>query len=204
MGVLFIAGSSTCGSPVGPTPSATELLWWGRVGGQQLWGESGSTLVTVSPRRVGRRGSESLSCVPSAWQSPIVALLHCVGGWGGAAAAPGRGCAGSPRAASLCSAGSGRGKQKCCSVGLLLFLTPISSVWGSVCAELGAGGSGHTQYLEVSALHLLGSVPSFPACAAISCWHSVPSQPEAAAVGQDGGLELAHWLTGGGGGGAAL
>lgn len=91
MGVLFIAGSSTCGSPVGPTPSASELLWWGRVGGQQLWGESGSTLVTVSPRRVGRRGSESLSCVPSAWQSPIVALLHCVGGWGGGCCCPGAG-----------------------------------------------------------------------------------------------------------------
>uniref|UniRef100_A0A8C3LF09 Large ribosomal subunit protein mL54 n=1 Tax=Chrysolophus pictus TaxID=9089 RepID=A0A8C3LF09_CHRPC len=73
-------------------------------------------------------------------------------------------------------AGSGRGKQKCCSVGLLLFLTPISSAWGSVCAELSAGGSGHTQHLE----------------------------PEAAAVGQDGGLELAHQLAGRGGGGPAL
>ncbi|XP_031460590.1 mucosa-associated lymphoid tissue lymphoma translocation protein 1-like isoform X2 [Phasianus colchicus] len=96
----------------------------------------------MSTRVVGRRGSESPPRVPSAWQSPVVALLHCVGGWGEAAAAPGRGCAGSLRATLLCRAGSGRGKQKCCSVGLLLFLTPISSVWGSVCAELGAGGSG--------------------------------------------------------------
>lgn len=64
MGILFIAGSRTRGSPTGPTPSASVLLWWGWVGGQRLWGESDPTEVTVSPRRVGRRGPNPLPVCP--------------------------------------------------------------------------------------------------------------------------------------------
>lgn len=64
----------------------------------------------------------------------------------GAAATPVRGRAQLPAAVTptLCSTGSGGGKQKCHAVvqgGELLFLTFISSAWGSVRAELRADGS---------------------------------------------------------------